>query len=555
MYLNLKKGFAAFALLMTLMAAQAMAQQTVGLFQNDPAATDGYTLLAPNSSTSSYLIDNCGRAVHEWTSGYMPGVSVKLLEDGQLLRTCRIANTAFNGGGLGGRVQLMDWNSNVTWYYEYTNNQHAQHHDAVQMPNGNILFVAWEARTRAEAIAAGRDTSTLLQRLWPDALIEVQPTTPGNGNIVWEWHAWDHLVQEWDNTKANYAVVADHPELINLNYYRPGSLTTNARDWLHVNALSYNPTTDQLAISIHNFDEIWVIDHSTTTVEAASHSGGTAGKGGDLLYRFGNPSTYNRGTVNDHLFWGMHNVNWVPAGDQYAGQMMVFNNGLDRPAGNYSTVEIWQPPLDLLGNYTIAPGQPYGPVATTWKYEDSPNTNFYSMIISGAQRLPGNHTQICEGTTGRVFEIDSAGNTIWEYVNPVQATGPVNQGDSANGNAMFRAYKYLPSYPGLAGQVLTPGAPLEGNPLLLTGACLVSASAAPQQVGIQVMPNPFAGNFELQLSGMDAGWVDVYDLQGRWLAAQYLASPTTQVEATTWASGMYLLRLRDSQIARRVVKY
>ena len=60
-------------------------------------------------------------------------------------------------------------------------------------------------------------------------------------------------------------------------------------------------TLDQIVLSNHNLSEIWIIDHSTTTLEAASHSGGNSGKGGDLLYRWGNPQAYDQGTGADQL--------------------------------------------------------------------------------------------------------------------------------------------------------------------------------------------------------------------------------------------------------------
>ena len=549
---NTIKILAACLLVSALFGSTLHGQQTVGLFLNDPSTTDGYVLVAPNANTNTYLIDNCGRVVHEWPSGYAPGNVVKFLENGSLFRTCRIANTTFNAGGLGGRIQLQDWAGNVTWYYEYTSNLYSQHHDAEYLPNGNVLFIAWEAKTRAEAIAQGRDTTLLGQRIWPDHLIEIQPTTPGAGNVVWEWHAWDHLVQDYDSTKANFGVVADHPELINFNWVRPGS--TNYRDWLHTNAVSYNPTLDQIAISIHNFDEIWVIDHSTTTSEAASHSGGQYGKGGDLLYRFGNPATYGRSNGNDHLFFGMHDVQWVPAGDQFEGQMMVFNNGLARPAGDFSTVEIWQQPVDSAGNYALQPGMAYGPAAVTWTYQDNPPTNFFSQIISSAQRLPLNHTLIAEGTTGRIFEIDDQSNKIWEYVNPVVSTGPLNQGDPATGNAVFRAYRYLPSFPGLSGQVLTPGLQLEGNPLPLPANCTPSAVADPSTADFSVGPNPFTQNLNIQLPTDEAVWIDVFDLQGRRVLSQLVDGPEGSIAAGQLGSGLYLLKRRDGGNALKVLK-
>ena len=43
-------------------------------------------------------------------------------------------------------------------------------------------------------------------------------TGPTTGRIVWEWHVWDHLIQDHDPAQSNYGVVAAHPELIDVNF-------------------------------------------------------------------------------------------------------------------------------------------------------------------------------------------------------------------------------------------------------------------------------------------------------------------------------------------------
>ena len=52
----------------------------------------------------------------------------------------------------------------------------------------------------------------------PDSLIEIKPTGKTTGEVVWEWHLWDHLVQDHDKAKANYGTISAHPELVDLNF-------------------------------------------------------------------------------------------------------------------------------------------------------------------------------------------------------------------------------------------------------------------------------------------------------------------------------------------------
>jgi len=84
-------------------------------------------------------------------------------------------------------------------------------------------------------------------------------------------------------------VVADHPELIDPNGSVGGGRQIS-QFWNHMNSIDYNADLDQVMLSVRGSSELWVIDHSTTTAEAASHSGGNSGMGGDLMYRWGSNS-------------------------------------------------------------------------------------------------------------------------------------------------------------------------------------------------------------------------------------------------------------------------
>lgn len=447
----------------TVYASGTLPERTVGLMLREEGAYEGYTLFAPLSWNVTYLIDMDGRQVHSWPGDYYPGNSVYLLENGHLLHTCNMNNAKFTGGGTGGRVQEVDWDGNVIWEFEYSTTAHCQHHDVEFMPNGNILMIAWEYKSNIEAIEAGRDTSLLVDNeLWPDHIIEVNPATD---EIVWEWHVWDHLIQDFDAIKANYGVVQDHPERIDINYtHGPGA------DWNHLNGIDYNEELDQIIVSSRELSEFWIIDHSTTTQEAADHIGGNSGQGGDLLYRWGNPRVYNMGGIIDQKLFFQHDTQWIASDLPGANHILVFNNGDNRPGGNYSSVDELDPPMTQDGQYIRTGGQTFGPDDLVWTYYADPVENFYSSYISGAQRFVNGNTLICSGANGRLFEVTENGTLVWEYINPVTNDGPVTQGDpipevnNRKSNNVFRAYRYDSDYPGLQDKILTPGDFIEGYP-------------------------------------------------------------------------------------------
>ncbi len=301
-----------------------------GLVTHVPGVTPGYVLFSPLLSDTSYLVDNDGQIVHQWKTPYSPGGGQYLLANGNLLRPGRDPEmTGFRAGGTGGILQELDWDGNVVWEWRLSDAGRVLHHDVEPLPNGNLLAIAWESKSADEARRAGRRANrTPEQGLWPDWVLEIEPVRPRGAKIVWEWHVWDHLIQNADDTAPNFGEPAQHPGRLDLNAgesaaqidpdqlaqlqalgYVPEDAKPEdlASDFLHVNAVAYHPRADQIALSVPSLGEIWVIDHGTTSEEAA-------GSSGDFLYRWGNPAAYGRGDADAQRLFYQHDVRWIPDG-------------------------------------------------------------------------------------------------------------------------------------------------------------------------------------------------------------------------------------------------
>ena len=411
-----KKSHVTILLFFFVMVSASFAQGSSSnllLFIDKPGerTIDGQILFAPIYSTTTYLIDRAGAVDHTWSSAYNPNACVYWLGNGTILRAI--------SSGEGG-VQKILWNGTPTWDYKYTESGCTAHHDIKYLPNGNVLMIVFEIKIRADAIIAGRNPNQILsgKTFWSDKIIEVKPTGPTSGDVVWEWHAWDHLIQDYDPSEPNYGIVGDHPELIDINF--GDQFGYSIYDWLHINSLDYNPQFNQILIDVHNFDEVWVIDHSTTTEEAAGHTGGHYGHGGDLLYRWGNPQAYRRGNSSDEKLFGQHDATWIPSGYPGAGDILVFNNGYNRPGTKYSSVDEFIPPINSSGWYALGNGSVYGPKNFSWDYTADPPTTFYSKVFGSALRLKDGDTLICngQGEPATFFEVTPDGTMVWQYTNP-----------------------------------------------------------------------------------------------------------------------------------------
>ncbi|TGV02044.1 aryl-sulfate sulfotransferase [Flavivirga rizhaonensis] len=532
-------------------------QNTVGTIINEIGSYNGYTLFTANHSGETYLINNCGEIVNQWSSTNKPGVAVYLLENGNLLRTAKINNTNITFGGVGGKIELFDWDDNLLWEYTYSSSTATQHHDVFPLPNGNILMLAATTMTEAEAIQAGRDSAKLTEgKLYNEQILELEPVGANQANIVWEWNIKDHLIQDIDNTKSNFGVIADNPQLLNINYLSGGN--PGEANWLHVNSIQYNASLDQIMLSSRFMNEIYIIDHSTSTLEASQHSGGTYGKGGDFLYRWGNPEAYNHGDTTNKQLFGQHYPHWIAEGLTDAGKILIFNNGAKR--GNtgdeyFSSLDIIDPLESSPGSYIYDPINGYGPSVAEWSYTKPVKEDFYSPILSSGQRLPNGNTLICVGFFGRFFEIDPSNNIVWEYTNPDTSSGGTQviqtQGQLPTAlGSVFRVLRYSTDYKAFKGRDLTPKGTIEnGNDL---GNCEVLNNKEFQLVDLKVFPNPIENVVNIETTTL-INKVEIYNTLGQFVTK---GVNSNKIYLNNLTKGLYVMKIYTNYgyVNKKIIK-
>jgi hypothetical protein len=364
-----------------------------------------YTLYATKSGTQAFLVDTADAPVtfHTWTFGSTKksAYSAYLIPGDTLVRSYSYtASGGMSGGGVTGAVQKVTWNGTVAWDFQYNSSTYTLHHDICPMPNGNVLMIAYELKTVAEATQAGATSTVSIKS---EKLIEVQPTGPTTGTIVWEWHLWDHLCQNANAAKDNYVTsITSNPQLLNINYLNPSN--NDKSDRWHMNGVDYNPALDQIVVSMHFMNSVFVIDHSTTTAQAVGHTGGNSGKGGDFLYRWGNPASY--GVTATAKFNVIHDAHWISSDNpNYPSYLCGYNN--QGGTGNKTAITIWNPPYNG-NNYTLVTDSAFAPSNYAYQF----TTTFTANNEGNSQQLP-NGNMLINNAFGAVYEINSAGTQLW----------------------------------------------------------------------------------------------------------------------------------------------
>jgi len=180
--------------------------------------------------------------------------------------------------------------------------------------------------------------------------------------------------------------------------------------WTHTNSLDVTKDGDILFSCRHN-SRLGIIDSKT----------------GALSWKYGAPNVHHQ-----HHATALAN-----------GNVQIFDNGMHRPGMSASAIVEVDPKTN----------------ETAWRYVGSPESQFFSGHISGAERLAGGNVLIAEGTSGRLFEVTRRGEVVWEWISPFIAT----RGDGQKISWVFRAYRYSLDDPAIAGRELDPARHRELN--------------------------------------------------------------------------------------------
>ncbi|PHR30877.1 MAG: hypothetical protein COA38_09625 [Fluviicola sp.] len=523
-------------LVVLLILCRASFGQTVGTIQYDNGTYDGYSIMHPLNFDTSYLIDNCGKVINNWPSDFLNSTFAEITTNGTLIRSSVDPNTtSFQAGGGAGILQELAWDGSVIWNHVISDANMRLHHDVEILPSGNLLVIAWELKNQAECYAAGRNPGTLVEdEMWPTVIYELEQVYPTGANIVWEWHAWDHLIQDSVPSSGNYGNVQANFRRIDIHKGNSSS----APDWVHMNAIHYNAELDHIILSAPMFNEIWMIDHSTSTAEAADSVGGNRGVGGDLLWRWGNPQSYNQGSSAEQKLFFQHDCQWVEAGVRFDEHISVFNNRDVINGQLRSSVKIIRVHFDTISNSYPMNNGVFLPDLADYTYELSDTT--ISPGLSGVQVLPNDNLLITAGPHGHVFEIDSSDNVLWQYKVPMSAAGVITaQGDPAGlTKKIFKMKRYTSDYIGFDGEDLSPGVQIELNPLPCTS--IVGLEEIKNEE-YHIYPNPATDYLELTELNPDFE-VSVTDGLGRLLYTFKTNDSDLRIDCSEWKSGMYYLK-------------
>ena len=400
----------------------------------EDGSCEGYTLCSVvpfmllGEGHHALLIDMDGNEINKWftipdPAKMLPGGSV-ISATGEYYETWDSTN-----------LTQLDWEGNIEWNFNSWDDDGLEdlmareHHDFQRegnpvgyyapgqdfIENGKTLVLSHKTKINSNVSS---------KRIIDDVIYEVF----WNGTLTgFEWHASDHIDEMGFDSIARKG--------ISLNPGGPGVLLgCLPGDWIHINSMSligenrwydegdgrFNP--ENIIISSRHANFIAIISRDT----------------GEIIWRIG--PDYSEETEEGRKLGqmiGPHHAHIVPEGLPGEGNILVFDNGglagyglfgLPNQFRFYSRVVEFNPiTLDNVNEYSHRNG--FYPFP-----RNGENHWFFSTTLCSTQRLPNGNTLIVEGLSGRVFEINSENEIVWDYVTPDMK------------NYLYRAYRIPPEW-------------------------------------------------------------------------------------------------------------
>lgn len=439
----------------------------------------GYTLIPVGSTT--ILTDESGKTVKSWTKG---GYNAYLTNSGTLL-----CQTGSGNAPATGYASLVEMDGTTQKDNALTNS--GLHHGHWLMPNGHWLGTVAVKINPKTALASAGYTGTMTS-VWDERIQEWDPVSK---TVVWEWKASDHTSG------------TNHPRKINSN-----KLFTSS-DPVHINSVVYDSARDLVVMSSHYFNELLVVDHSTTTAQAATSAGGKYGKGGDFLFRWG--STKNYGGTGSAYSDVVHGGGVVQAGLPGAGNFTLFGN-TDNSVKHSRWYEITGKISDT-GFVIGANGEFEATLA--FDFYSTSGTFESSGHYGYGQRLANGNTFLTFTNSNKLIEIDASKN-ILDTITVASSGG----GGMMGMGGCIRAIRYPMGHPALVALGLsTAGTTRKSS----------SAKFALTTISNRVIASGLASDSRLR----------IFDAMGNLRFQSQASGDRLEISTSSWNNGTYVAQV------------
>jgi hypothetical protein len=371
-------------------------RQTGLTFHNPNQSVKGYTLFVPTRAEDVYLIDMAGQIVKTWRfDDVEPGLP-KLLSNGHLLLSCTDKATAARAR----QLEKDDYSDLELLALRLGGGYNTLREYDFE---GNLLWSYSTATMHHDFhLCPNGDILAPHWEVMPDeAAKKVRggvkkrgKQSPMFGDNIIRVNRAGEEVERW----RLWQMFDPRKDPINPMVSR--------LEWMHVNSVDLSEE-GQLLVSCRHNSRVALID-------MAAH---------EITWKYAEPEISLQ-----------HHATFVPGGN-----IQVFDNSLHKALGS-ATSQILE--IDPKSNDIV------------WRYQPAVPEQFFSGHLGGAQRLPLGNVLVCEGTSGRLFEVTRKGEIVWEWINPFVFGTP----DGRQFTWIYRAYRYPMDYPGLQGKELNPEA-------------------------------------------------------------------------------------------------